>query len=518
MENNNLSTKKVIDENEPSTQNENDEANEKNNNLKLIEQLQKKKNQHDNGMPNEDNEPKKKKGKNDNGEDNNETEVYVQNNDVSKGFLSPPAFHLTEIMHNENCFKKTQGHITVELNGDICIYGGMVENKCINNFIRYVPGINLFEKMRLNSNDIEGRAFCSGNVVTEDNKKFIILFGGITEKEKITDETCVFDFQTKKWNIINNKVNPCPRYKHASFSFENSLYIHGGLDNNEQALSDLWCFSKGMWTEVNQIQITPEARYGHSLVFSLYGNARLAFLFGGNKKCFNGALSDTWIFNINTNRWKEISKTSGCKPCARWGHSAQLFDNEWMIIYGGVANGWIDNYALSDMYALNIYTFTWFEIDISTSKSFNRAYYGSLCLLPYKKSLHIFGGTDHSQECSDAFSLSPLVTYVSYKVLTGKIEQLNDKLRNLGSTSNDNENIDLSDFDTKISELKEEINNISNMMKTFETKFYELEKLNEQCEKILSKDISLEAMEKLEERIRKLELSNNSLKNDNLDN
>ncbi|SBS90075.1 conserved Plasmodium protein, unknown function, partial [Plasmodium ovale curtisi] len=85
-----------------------------------------------------------------------------QNTISSKGFLSPPAFHITEIMHNEKCLKKTKGHITVEINGDICVYGGMEQNVCIDNFVRYVPGINLFEKMRLNSEDIPYRAFHSG--------------------------------------------------------------------------------------------------------------------------------------------------------------------------------------------------------------------------------------------------------------------------------------------------------------------------------------------------------------------
>ncbi|SBT35807.1 kelch domain-containing protein [Plasmodium ovale wallikeri] len=420
------------------------------------------------------------------------------NDDVSKGFLSPPVFHLTEIMHNERCFKRTKGHISVEINGDICIYGGMAQNKCIDNFIRYVPGINLFEKMRLNSNDISPRAYHTGNVITEDNKKIIVVFGGINDKDKIIDETYKFDFQAKKWERVENKVNPCHRYKHASFSFNDTVYIHGGLNHDNYLLNDLWCLSGNIWKEIKQIDKTPDARYGHSLIFSQYGNAQLVFLFGGNKKGFNGALSDTWIFNINTNRWKE------------------LFDNEWMIIYGGITNGWIDNYALSDMYALNIYTFSWFEVDISTSKGFNRGYYGSLCLVPYKKSLHVFGGSDESYEYSDVFSLSPLVTYVSYKNLTGKIEQLNSRMKNINENANDNEHVNLAEFEMKIIELKEEVNGINSMMKTFESKFSALEKLNEQCEKLLSKNINSEALEKLEQRIRKLESSNALMKHDSI--
>ncbi|ETW42027.1 hypothetical protein PFAG_03360 [Plasmodium falciparum Santa Lucia] len=443
-------------------------------------------------------------------------EKFQYNGDVSKAFLSPPVFHLTEIMHDERCFKKTKGHVTVEINGDICIYGGMLHDKCVENFIRYVPGINLFEKMRLNSNDIVPRAFCSGNVITEDNKKNIIIFGGINEKDEIVDETYKFDFQAKKWELIGNKICPRARYKHASFSFNDFLYIHGGLDVNNSLLADMWCFSKNSWTPIKQIDRIPEPRYAHSLIFSFYGNAKLVFLFGGNKKGYNAALGDTWIFNINTNRWKEITNSSGSKPCARWGHSSQLFDNEWMIIYGGITNGWIDNYALSDMYALNIFTFSWFEVDISTSKNFDRGYYGSLCFLPYKKSLFVFGGTDNSEDHSDVFSMSPLVTYVSYKTLTGKIEQLNTRMKNINETSSENENMNISEFETKITELKEDINKINFMMKAFESKFCELEKLNEQCEKLLSKNINTEELQNLEQRIRKLETSNVLMKHDSI--
>lgn len=438
------------------------------------------------------------------------------NEEVSKGFLSPPVFHLTEIMHNERCFKRTKGHIAVEINGDICIYGGIEQNKCVNNFVRYVPGINLFEKIRLNSEDITPRAFHSGNVISQDNKKSIIVFGGINEKDEVLDETFSFDFQAKKWERIESVTKPSARYKHASFNMNDAVFIHGGLNENNAPLSDMWCLSGGSWKEINQMNLNPGARYGHSLVFTLYGNAKLVFLFGGNRKGFSGALADTWIFNLRTLRWKEITNSSGPKPCARWAHSAQLFDNEWMIIYGGITNGWIENYALSDMYALNIYTFSWFEVDISTSRSFNRGYYGSLCLLPYKKSLHIFGGSDEAREYSDVFSMSPLVTYVSYKTLTGKFEQLNTKMNNINENSNENNYVNSAEFELKIAELKEEVNNINNMMKTFETKFSALEKLNEQCEKLLSKNLNAEALEKLEQRIRKLESSNVLMKHDSI--
>ncbi|GAB66534.1 kelch domain-containing protein, partial [Plasmodium cynomolgi strain B] len=313
----------------------------------------------------------------------------------------------------------------------------IVQNKCVNNFIRYVPGINLFEKIRLNSEDITPRAFHSGNVISEDNKKSIIVFGGMNEKDEILDETFKFDFQAKKWERVESTTKPSARYKHASFNFNDAIFIHGGLNPHNAVLSDFW-------------------------------------------------------------------------------HSAQLFDNEWMIIYGGITNGWIENYALSDMYALNIYTFSWFEVDISTSKSFNRGYYGSLCLVPYKKSLHIFGGTDESSEFSDAFSMSPLVTYVSYKTLTGKFEQLNTKMKNIDENLNDNDHVNLAEFELKIAELKEDVNNINNMMKTFEMKFSALEKLNEQCEKLLSKNMNAEALEKLEQRIRKLESSNVLMKHDSI--
>ncbi|KAI4838380.1 kelch domain-containing protein [Plasmodium brasilianum] len=457
--------------------------------------------------------------KKDTGKAENEKRSFFNskpNDEVSKGFPSPPVFHLTEIMHNERCFKRTKGHISVEINGDICIYGGMLQNKCVDNFIRYVPGINLFEKVRLNSNDIMPRAFHSGNVITEDNKNSIVIFGGINEENQIVNETYKFDFQAKKWEHIQNKVNPVPRYKHASCSFSDTVYIHGGLDLNNSLLSDLWVLSGNVWRELSQLDIIPEARCAHSLIFSIYGNARLIFLFGGNKKGFSGALGDTWIFNTSTNRWREVTNTTGPKPCSRWGHAAQLFDNEWMIIYGGITNGWIENYALSDMYALNIYTFSWFEVDISTSKNFSRGYFGSLCLVPYKKSLHVFGGCDESNEYSDVFNMSPLVTYVSYKTLTGKIEQLNSRMNNINDNANDNENISLVEFELQITDLKKEINNINNMMRTFESKFYALEKLNEQCEKLLSKNINSEALEKLEQRIRKLESTNVLMKHDSI--
>ncbi|VWU49536.1 kelch protein, putative [Hepatocystis sp. ex Piliocolobus tephrosceles] len=460
---------------------------------------------------------------NDNNNDNNNDNIYDTKNKLhkfndmkSRGFCSPPVFHLTEIMHNEKCFKKITGHISVEINGDICIYGGMSFGKCIDNFIRYVPGINLFEKIILSSQPIRPRAYHAGNVIKNDNKTYIVIFGGINDKKEILNETYMFDIRAKKWEQLNSPTPPCARYKHASFIYNNNFYIHGGLNKNNKVLSDFWVLSKQKWRKILQYNPIPPPRFGHSISFVIYENMKLLFLFGGNNNSFNGALSDLWLFNTKKNKWKDFSNLPGTKPCGRWGHAAQMFDNEWMIIYGGVTSGWIETYALADMYALNIYSLMWFKIDISASKSFNRGFYGSLCLVPYKKSLHVFGGSDEANEYSDVFSLSPLVTYVSYKFLVGKIEDIskrmvllqNNTINETGADTNTNSIDNTYTYEEKIADLKEQVERINEMMRAFELKFTTLEALNEECKFLLSKNVNSEDLERLEARIEKLEKYN----------
>lgn len=70
----------------------------------------------------------------------------------STAFFSPPSFQLTQIIHDSQCFVPRQGHCCVAGGGDVLIFGGQnAEGQLLDDFIRYIPGINAFEPMKVSS-------------------------------------------------------------------------------------------------------------------------------------------------------------------------------------------------------------------------------------------------------------------------------------------------------------------------------------------------------------------------------
>lgn len=68
----------------------------------------------------------------------------------SSGFFSPPSFQLTQIIHDNKCFFPRKGHCCVNGGGDVLIFGGLsADGSVLNDFIRYIPGLNVFEPMKV---------------------------------------------------------------------------------------------------------------------------------------------------------------------------------------------------------------------------------------------------------------------------------------------------------------------------------------------------------------------------------
>jgi len=78
----------------------------------------------------------------------------------------------------------------------------------------------------------------------------------------------------------------------------------------------------------------PCERVGHSAVMKNDPeNGDCMYIFGGKDE-ENNKLNDTWKFNFTTLQWTFIECFD--EPLARSGHSASIFRDNFMIIYGGI--------------------------------------------------------------------------------------------------------------------------------------------------------------------------------------
>lgn len=95
-------------------------------------------------------------------------------------------------------------------------------------------------------------------------------------------------------------------------------------------------FDSNRWTAlVHQSKEAPCPRAGHSAVIKLDEiNGDCLFIFGG-KDDDNNKLNDTWKFNFKTLSWAQITGFDE-PPLPRSGHAAQVYKDQYMIIYGGI--------------------------------------------------------------------------------------------------------------------------------------------------------------------------------------
>jgi hypothetical protein len=59
------------------------------------------------------------------------------------------------------------------------------------------------------------------------------------------------------------------------------------------------------------------------------------WIFGGRDED-NLKLKDLWRFDIATNVWSEIHPSDGVLPLERSGHCADVFESQYMIVFGGI--------------------------------------------------------------------------------------------------------------------------------------------------------------------------------------
>jgi hypothetical protein len=101
---------------------------------------------------------------------------------------------------------------------------------------------------------------------------------------------------------------------------------------------------------------TPEARYGHSMVYDTEHNVFILF---GGKNMAGESLDDTWAYNYRDNKWRNMNPSN--KPSPRSFHSMS-FDSNYgiVILFGGEAEDGYNDETWEYDYSTN----TWSKIFI----------------------------------------------------------------------------------------------------------------------------------------------------------
>ena len=98
----------------------------------------------------------------------------------------------------------------------------------------------------------------------------------------------------------------------------------------------------------------PCSRAGHSAI--IYKDSMIIF---GGKDEQNLKLNDIWSFNLNTYEWSEVLPYSKLVPQERSGHTACLYNEQYMMIFGGIFEV---TKELDDLFIFDLKSCKWYTL------------------------------------------------------------------------------------------------------------------------------------------------------------
>jgi N-acetylneuraminic acid mutarotase len=144
----------------------------------------------------------------------------------------------------------------------------------------------------------------------------MVVFGGInTFGQRMRDLSC-YSFMTNDWeehdDVKEDVPSPTARNGHSAVSYEQAMYVFGGI-TNESMVRELWKWDfRDGWTLL-PTRNGPRERNGHgAIVFD-----KKMFIFAGeslDKKKSMMLLSDLWYYDFETSIWKQIHVLNTVTP------------------------------------------------------------------------------------------------------------------------------------------------------------------------------------------------------------
>ncbi|KAL2506688.1 Galactose oxidase/kelch repeat superfamily protein [Abeliophyllum distichum] len=172
---------------------------------------------------------------------------------------------------------------------------------------------------------------CKGHALVPWGKKVLLIGGKI---DPVSDKVSVwaFDMETECWSLMEAKgAIPVARSGHTIVKSNSVLILFGGEDTKRRKLNDLHMFDlKSLtWLPLHCTGPRPSPRSNHSA--ALYDD-KMLLIFGGASK--SRTLNDLYSLDFEAMVWSRI-KVRGFHPSPRAGCCGALCGTKWYIAGGG---------------------------------------------------------------------------------------------------------------------------------------------------------------------------------------
>jgi hypothetical protein len=209
-------------------------------------------------------------------------------------------------------------------------------------------------------------------MVYDEAKKRLILFGGSEWDESPTfyDDTWTYNYSSNTWVELNPAVRPPSRFNPgiAYIADRQAILIFGGYRTPDRNLNDTWLFdvNTDTWRELEPSN-SPAPRSNVGMTYD--AKNRRVILFGGSSNS-EYPTSDTWTYDFESNSWTEMHPAASPKPQYGVG---MVYDslNERILLFEGHCVTRDESGRVRDGYDGDLYTYdyandTWRIIECST--------------------------------------------------------------------------------------------------------------------------------------------------------
>ncbi|XP_074517968.1 kelch repeat-containing protein [Halichoeres trimaculatus] len=196
--------------------------------------------------------------------------------------------------------------------------------------------------------------------IYDPDSRRIFVFGGSKNKKWFND-VHILDTQSWKWSMVEAQGKVPPLAYHSCSMFRGELFVLGGVfprpNPEPDGCSDsLYIFDPNLsiWYEPIVTGDKPSPRSGHSACVM---QERKIYVFGGwdTPVCYN----DMFMLDLGLMEFSAV-KTSGKAPSPRSWHGSAVLSDTKFLIHGGY-NG---NNALSDTFIFDTDTNSWTELTL----------------------------------------------------------------------------------------------------------------------------------------------------------
>ena len=163
------------------------------------------------------------------------------------------------------------------------------------------------------------------------DKEQLFLFGGLGNKGKGSEDSLKnsYTYDGKQWKMIgDNSIGTRDHHEMVYDENKKCIVVYGGSNAKREFDTKTWLFKNEHWVSLNIP--SPGIRFHHAMAYDI--ERKRTVLFGGFVAKIGYGSDETWEFDGE--RWEKMNSTA--KPSGR-GHHSMVYDpsRKKVLMYGG---------------------------------------------------------------------------------------------------------------------------------------------------------------------------------------